>query len=218
MLYFTTTPALSPAEQARFDDVLDHYVRQVLKSAHQPLERVRAVHRLLQQNIIYPRQKLRLEGAINVSVLPESAEGQHYVSAYGALVGERANSYGIARAVDAILCDPRIAIECQLVEGCLIGDDMTLSMHLWNIVTVGRQSYHIDTAWEIMSSPQAVRRTGEPGVPLEALSGDELPMIETLVPTYRYCLVSDDVMRADHFWHGDETPNCLSSYVPVHRP
>lgn len=217
MLYFTTPPVLSAEEQERYDEALERYVLKVLKSAHQPLDRVRTVHRLIQENVIYPRQKLRLEGAIYVSVLPESREGQHYISAYGALVGERANSYGIARAVDAILCDPRIGIECQLVEGCLIGDDMTLSMHLWNIVTVGRQSFHVDAAWEIMSSPQAVRRTGEPGVPLEALPADELPMIESLMPTYHSCLVSDDVMRADHFWHGDETPNCLSSYVPNRR-
>lgn len=215
MLYFKTTPALNENEQSRFKRALDRYVTKALYMSTSPLECVRAVHRLIQQNIVYPRQRLRLEGAINVSVLPENDVGRHFISAYGALVNERANSYGIARAVDAILCDPRIGIECSLVEGCLLGDDLVPSMHMWNIITVGAQSYHVDAAAELMNNPQAVRRTGEPGLPLEALASDELPMIEALMPSFRYCLVSDDVMCADHFWSGSDTPNCLSSYVPV---
>lgn len=215
MLYFSQTPALSQAKQEQFAATIDRYVEEVVASSTSALERVRAVHRLIQQNVIYPRQKLQLEGAINVSVLPNTAEGSHYISAYGALVNERANSYGIARAVDTILCDPRIGLESQLVEGCLIGEDSMLSMHLWNIVTIGHQSYHIDAAAELLSNPQTVRRTGEPGIPLQALDSDELPMIEALIPSYRYCLVSDDVMSADHLWSKDGTPNCLSSYVPA---
>lgn len=217
MLYFNTPLALSDDEQARFQDILDRYVHDALLASTTPFECVRAVHRLLQQNLTYPRQKLRIEGAVSISVLPENEEGRHFISAYGALVNERANSYGIARAVDAILCDPRIGIECQLVEGCLLGDDLVPSMHLWNIVTVGHKSYHVDTAAELMTNPQAVRRTGEPGLPLEALDSDELPMIEALLPSYRYCLVSDDVMRADHLWRKVDTPNCLSSYVSPGR-
>ena len=68
-----------------------------------------------------------------------------------------------------------------------------------------------------MTNPQAVRRTGEPGLPLEALASDELPMIEALLPSYQYCLVSDDIMRSDHLWRAADTPSCLSSYVPVSR-
>ncbi|MEE0509612.1 MAG: hypothetical protein UDG94_00090 [Peptococcaceae bacterium] len=215
MLYFSQPPVLNQAEQEQLAAAIDWYVEEVLKSSASALDRVRTVHRLIQQNVIYPRLKLRLEGAINVAVLPDTDEGRHYISAYGALVNERANSYGIARAVDAILCDPRLALESQLVEGCLIGDDSVLSMHLWNIVTIGHQSYHIDAAAELLANPQTVRRTGEPGIPLQALDSDELPMIEALMPSYRYCLVSDDVMSADHLWSKDGTPNCLSSYVPA---
>lgn len=217
MLYFTNPPALSDEEQEKFQRILDRYVHDALFTSTTPLECVRAVHRLIQQNVIYPRQRLRMEGAVSLSVLPESDEGRHYISAYGALVNERATSYGIARAVDAILCDPRIGIESQLVEGCILAGDAVPSMHLWNIVTVGHKSYHIDTACEIMTNPQAVRRTGEPGLPLEALASDELPMIEALLPSYQYCLVSDDIMRSDHLWRAADTPSCLSSYVPVGR-
>lgn len=217
MLYFNNPPALTAEEQETFQRTLDRYVNDALLASTTPLECVRAVHRLIQQNVVYPRQKLRLEGAVSVSVLPESDEGRHYISAYGALVNRRANSYGIARAVDAILCDPRIGIESQLVEGCLLAADAVPSMHLWNIVTVAHKSYHVDTACELMTNPQAVRRTGEPGLPLEALAADELPMIEALLPSYQYCLVSDDIMRAGHLWRAADTPNCLSSYVPLSR-
>ena len=217
MLYFTTTPALSDEEQEQFQKALDHYVNEALRASRNALDCVRAVHRLLQQNVIYPRQRLRYEGAVSVSMLHESREGEHYISAYGALVAERANSYGIARAVDEILCDPRIGIESQLVEGGLLGNDLLPSMHLWNIITVEHKSYHVDTAAEIINNPQAVRRTGEPGKPLQTLEINELPMIEALMPAYHYCLVSDDVMRVDHIWRAADTPNCLSSYVPLAR-
>ena len=152
-----------------------------------------------------------------MSVLPDTDEGQHYVSAFGALINERANSYGIARALDMILTDPRIGISSQLVEGCVIDEEMTATMHLWNIITVEGRSYHVDTALDIMTNPQAVRRTGEAGKGLSTLGNDELPMVETLLPAYKYCLVSDDVLRANHIWRLDETPRCLSSYVPVKK-
>ena len=214
MLYFLKTPPLNDRQQYIFEKAVDYYVERIVRASDNPLERVRAAHRMIQQNVIYPRLKLTLEGAINVSVLPETEEGQHYISAYGALINERANSYGIARALDAILIDPRINIACQLVEGCVIDDELTATMHMWNIVTVEGRSYHVDTALDIMTNPQAVRRTGEAGQALSTLGNDELPMVETLLPAYKYCMVSDDVLRADHIWRLDETPRCLSSYVP----
>lgn len=217
MLYFTKPPVLQDEEQARLKKVLDRIVHDALFASTTPLECVRAVHRIMQQSVIYPRQKLRLEGAVTIAELPDTEEGRHYISAYGALVNRRANSYGIARAIETILHDPRIGIECRLVEGCLLGDDLVPSMHLWNIVTVSHKSYHLDTAAELMTNPQAVRRTGEPGLPLNALASDELPIIETLMPSYRYCLVSDDVLSTDHLWRKNDTPHCLSSYVPVNR-
>lgn len=217
MLYFLTTPALNENQQERLNKALDYYVERIVESSELPLERVRVAHRMIQQNVVYPRLKLNLEGAINVSVLPDTEEGKHYVSAYGALVNERANSYGIARALDMILTDPRIGISSQLVEGCVIDEELTATMHLWNIITVDGRSYHVDTALDIMSNPQAVRRTGVAGTALSTLGDDELPMIETLLPAYKYCLVSDDVLRANHIWRLDETARCLSSYVPVKK-
>ena len=215
MLYFTSVPALNDEQRVRYKEVLNQYVEKVLQSSDLPLLRVRAAHRLLQQNVVYPRLMLHLKGALKVASLPDTEEGKFYVSAYGALVNERANSYGIARALDEILCDPRIGIASQLVEGCVIDDDMVATIHLWNIVTIAGRSYHVDTAFEFMHNPQTVRRTGEAGKPLSTLTNDEMPMIETLIPAYKYCLVSDDVLRNDHIWRLDETPRCLSSYVPV---
>ncbi|MDO4923922.1 MAG: hypothetical protein U0N74_09530 [Peptococcaceae bacterium] len=217
MLYFLTTPPLNERQQYILEKARDYYVERIVKASDLPLERVRAAHRMIQQNVVYPRLKLNLEGAINVSVLPDTDEGQHYVSAFGALINERANSYGIARALDMILTDPRIGISSQLVEGCVIDEEMTATMHLWNIITVEGRSYHVDTALDIMTNPQAVRRTGEAGKGLSTLGNDELPMVETLLPAYKYCLVSDDVLRANHIWRLDETPRCLSSYVPVKK-
>ena len=51
MLYFNTPLALSDDEQARFQDILDRYVHDALLASTTPLECVRAVHRLLQQNL-----------------------------------------------------------------------------------------------------------------------------------------------------------------------
>ena len=66
MLYFTNPPALSDEEQEKFQRILDRYVHDALFTSTTPLECVRAVHRLIQQNVIYPRQRLRMEGAVAV--------------------------------------------------------------------------------------------------------------------------------------------------------
>ena len=66
MLYFTNPPALSDEEQEKFQRILDRYVHDALFTSTTPLECVRAVHRLIQQNVIYPRQRLRMEGAVGV--------------------------------------------------------------------------------------------------------------------------------------------------------
>ncbi|MDO4281767.1 MAG: hypothetical protein Q4C56_09065 [Peptococcaceae bacterium] len=217
MLYFNNPPALTADEQKKLQRAVDRYVEQVLKAGGSPFERVRCVHRLVQQNVIFPRLSLSKAGAINVAVLPKTEEGRHYVTAYGALVNERANSYGIARAVDTILCDPRLNIASQLVEGCVIDDELNATMHLWNIVSIRGGSYHVDTAMDILCNPQAMRRTGEPGKPLSTLDNHDLPIIEILVPAYNYCLVSDDIMQGDHFWSLNETPRCLSNYIPASK-
>ena len=216
MIHFNDTPVLSEKETQKLAQAKEKYITQALASSAVPLERVRYLYRKLQKDIIFPRMEFELSGAIGVTILPKDERGKHYASVYGALVNQMAGSYGIARALDELVCDARIGVQGCLVEGCLIDQD-TPTMHLWNVVSAQGRSYHLDLAMEIISNPQTMRYSGEAGKPLSELDHDELPRIETLIPATKYCLVSDDVMRADHIWSDDGTPRCLSSYTPLRK-
>lgn len=62
-------------------------------------------------------------------------------SSYGAICENRATDQGFARAL-LYMCEQQ-AIECYYVSGTLNGMDMA-----WNIVKVGENYYHIDTAYQ----------------------------------------------------------------------
>lgn len=217
MLYFKQVPTLTADEQAQFDEVVEKYISHIMRHAQTKLEQVRMVHQIIQENVIYPYQRLRQIGAIGVPTLPDTPIGKHHISAYGALVNGRANSYGIARAVDTLLCHPQINIPCSLVEGCIYDEREGMTTHLWDIVTINGCSYHVDTTSDIIYNPQSIRRTGKAGKPLSRLESFETAMVEVLSVSYDYCLVSDDVMAVNHIWDKSTTKRCLSSCYIVKR-
>lgn len=216
MLYFLNTPPLNEEEVKAYQKAREKYITRALSSSGVVSEQVRYIYRTLQQDMIYPRVEFELKGAIGVSMLPRDARGLHYASAYGAMVNHMAISYGVARALEDLLSDPRIGVVCRTVEGCLIDDGLP-TMHLWNVVTIEGRSYHMDLAMEMLSNEQTMRYSGEAGKAVSELDSSELPRIETLIPAFKYCLVSDDVMRAEHIWSDDGIPHCLSSYIPVKK-
>lgn len=215
MLYFSETPILTATENERLAEAVDQYVTKIVMMCDTKLQKVRMAHNLLQTNMIYPRQVLHKDGAIQIPVLPDTAEGQHYISAYGALVNKRANSYGISRAMALLLKDKRINIPCQFLEGCVVHPIRGAVIHLWNVVEINHRHYHVDTTIDIIENKQTVIRTGEAGRPLSDLDHNELPMVEILMPSYEHCLVSDESMRALHVWDPADAPRCMSSYTIV---
>ncbi len=215
MLYFSETPALTATENEQLAEAVDRYAKKIAMMCDTKLQKVRMAHNLLQTNLIYPRQVLRTDGAFQVPVLPDTEQGKHYISAYGALVNKRANSYGISRAMVLILKDKRINIPCQLLEGCVVTAEQGAVIHLWNVVDINHRHYHVDTTIDILENKQTVKRTGEAGRPLSDLDVNEVPMVETLMPSYEHCLVSDESMRGNHVWDPADAPRCMSSYTIV---
>lgn len=72
-------------------------------------------------------------------------------SAYGALVESKAVCEGYARAMQLLLNN--IGIETTLISG-VAGEDK--QPHMWNIVTINENKYHLDPTWDDIDDKQDV--------------------------------------------------------------
>lgn len=86
--------------------------------------------------------RCRYDKAAAESQAPDR-EYPHSFTAYGALVEEKAVCEGYARAFQ-LLCR-RVGIPCTTVNGI---DTATNTAHMWNLVTLGGESYHVDVTWD----------------------------------------------------------------------
>jgi len=67
-------------------------------------------------------------------------------TAYDALVGGEAVCEGYARAAQLLL--NRLGIENYLVTGDAKNDDGNIEGHMWNIVRINGNNYHLDVTWD----------------------------------------------------------------------
>jgi len=67
-------------------------------------------------------------------------------SAYGALVEKKASCEGYARAMKLMM--DALGIPCYLVGGSASDDDGHRQNHMWNIVSIGGEYYHVDLTWD----------------------------------------------------------------------
>lgn len=76
----------------------------------------------------------------------EIAEGEHvYSSAYGALVNGAAACEGYSKAMQLLL--DRAGIENYVICGTVTDDDGVQGPHMWNIVKINGDFYHLDCTW-----------------------------------------------------------------------
>lgn len=75
----------------------------------------------------------------------DQASGSNQYTAYGALVNGEAVCEGYARAVKYILDD--LNIENRLIIGDARGSDDSIESHMWNIVRIDGEYYHLDPTW-----------------------------------------------------------------------
>ena len=100
---------------------------------------------------------------------------------YGAIVEQKAVCEGYARSMQLLL--NKVNVPCALISGVGVDQAGKSSDHMWNIVTVDGQKYHLDATWN-----DAVLVEGEQSF------------------SHIYFNVTDDVISADH--KDFESPGC----------
>ncbi len=102
---------------------------------------------------------------------------------YGVFVLGRSVCEGYTLAAKLLLDEA--GIENLLVEGSGRGEN-----HIWNMVKLDDKYYHLDVTWDD---------------PVDERGGKEYK-------EYDYFLVSDEVMKKDHQWDGDDVPAAPENY------
>lgn len=92
-------------------------------------EKEKAVHNYLVRNCTY-------KSGVN-----DATDGWQYFSAYGALINGEAVCEGYAKAFEVLLS--MVGIESHTIRGQSHGVG-----HMWNIVKLNNQWYHVDTTWD----------------------------------------------------------------------
>ena len=73
-------------------------------------------------------------------------ETEHSSNAYGCLIDKKAVCSGYSRAVMLLL--DRVGIESSLVGGTGISESQGQVSHMWNIVWLDGEPYHLDVTWD----------------------------------------------------------------------
>lgn len=82
-----------------------------------------------------------LSGCVYKAGISTSADGWQYFSSYGALVGGEAVCEGYAKSMQILLT--RTGIPC-----CTVRGDAAGIAHMWNVVQLGGEWYHLDPTWD----------------------------------------------------------------------
>lgn len=92
----------------------------------------------------YQREKFLhdklLEGCVYKTGVSSASDGWEYFSSYGALVGGEAVCEGYAKAMQILLT--RAGIPCSTIRG-----DADNVAHMWNVVELNGEWYHLDPTW-----------------------------------------------------------------------
>ncbi|MDO5560462.1 MAG: transglutaminase domain-containing protein [Oscillospiraceae bacterium] len=130
----------SADDTQRIHEEVEAAVSEVLSQVSSEMSQVDIV-RLFHDYII---NDCEYEDRVNTATDSEIEEMMHqsdYDNAYGVLVRHKGVCEGYARAF-RYLC-LRTGIECELVSGTSCGEG-----HMWNIVKLGSDWYHIDLTWD----------------------------------------------------------------------
>ncbi len=111
--------------------------------------------------------------------------GKQGKNAYDALVGKEADSFGYARAMQLLL--NRAGVTNHLVVGTVQDSEMKVTEHMWNIVSVDGQNYHLDVNLD-----------------------DPVNTMKDYVQHF-YFNLSDEEISADHYNYTPADNQCVST-------
>ena len=81
--------------------------------------------------------------------IKSSSDGWEYFTAYGALVGGEAVCEGYAKSMQVLLT--RVGVQCSMIRG-----DAGGVAHMWNVVELGGEWYHVDPTWDDVDSENSI--------------------------------------------------------------
>lgn len=111
-------------------------------------------------------------------------------TAYGALVEGTAVCEGYARAMQFLLS--KVGIDSYLIPGTALNSYGTTVNHMWNVVKIDSEWYHLDTTWDDPSS------------------GSDFNAV-----WHSYFNLSDEEIRRDHNY--EEETNCTATKANYHK-
>jgi len=126
---------LTSAQQEEFDRQVDNLVSEINSICHTDYEKELFVHDWFLDNVVY----LEESGSIKRSEY----------TAYGAIVDKKAVCMGISKAVSLLL--NKVGVDCGTYS------DVSTN-HIWNIVNIEGDNYHLDVTWDIPDERPALYR------------------------------------------------------------
>lgn len=156
------------------------------------LEKILFVHNYLQRNIQYRARKFKVDGKefSDREILNDPSAWTSVFNPYGALVKNTALCNGIASSMYLILNHPDVNVKCEYAGGYSEGME-----HIWNVVYIDGELYHVDTTFDILKN------------------SNKIPNIfKAKRLSTRYFLISDNEIKKDRQLSNKGFPNCLKSY------
>ncbi len=111
-------------------------------------------------------------------------------TAYGALVEGTAVCEGYARAMQFLLS--KVGIDSYLITGTALNSYGATVNHMWNVVKIGSEWYHLDTTWD-----------------------DPTSVYDFDAVWHSYFNLSDEEIKRDHSYEGET--DCISTSANYHK-
>ncbi len=117
---------------SRFNTRIDEILSQVGENKTE-YQREKIIHDIVLGNCVYK------------TGVKSSDDGWEYFTAYGALVNGEAVCEGYAKSMQLLL--NRVGVACSMIRG-----DAGDVPHMWNVVELGGEWYHLDPTWDDMEN------------------------------------------------------------------
>ncbi len=123
-------------------------------------------------------------------------DGWQYFSAYGAIVDGEAVCEGYSKAMMLLL--NLAGVDCATIRGKGEGNEQEWERHMWNVVKIGEDWYHLDSTWDDSEDNDVLYDFFN--LTTEAVRADHIPDIELSEATY-----------LDDFSYNFFIPECTST-------
>lgn len=146
------------------------------------LQKAKQIQAAVQGKTAYEKELFFHDYLVEHCVYDEGTQDWGVYTAAGALLEGRAVCEGYSRAFQLLLIQEQM--ENYLITGSARDQDGRVEGHMWNIVTIGGEPYHVDVTWD-----------------------DPLGS-ERMAPSHTYFNLTDQAISSNHLTFEPEAPGC----------